>query len=181
MSVTVLWEDQRGGLLKGFGPHELLVSCVSERLELDRWHVGRLITSVPKKGKEKVLAALREDLRALGDARRVCAVFDKDRAHEMFPPGRRPTPCNQGLTEAVRSSAAGDYKLVFLVRNVESLLDAAATRLGEKPAGKPDPDQRDRLLNRAAHGGLTREGRVALAAEVAGFARLVDWAASRIV
>lgn len=181
MSVTVLWEDQRGGLLKGFGPHELLVTCVSETLDEDRWRVDRLIMSVPKKGNSKVLAALRDDLRPLGDPTRVCAVLDKDRAHLMWPQGERPPQCNEGLTDAVRASAAGDYKLVFLVQNIESLLDAAVARLGEKPlARKPDPDTRDRLLQRAAHGGLTREGRIALADEVVGFARLVRWAADRI-
>jgi hypothetical protein len=30
MIITVLWEDQRGAEAKGFGPHELLLSCVAD-------------------------------------------------------------------------------------------------------------------------------------------------------
>jgi hypothetical protein len=49
--------------------------------------------------------------------------------------------------------AEGDYELIFLIRNMETLLDAAHDALGESRfGGKPNPDQRDRVLHRIAWG-----------------------------
>ena len=62
MIITVLWEDQRGGMVKGFGPHELLVSCVADELRCARDEVKKLIVSVPKKGNGNVIRALEQEL-----------------------------------------------------------------------------------------------------------------------
>lgn len=42
MLVTVLWEDQRGTQARGFGPHELLLSCLADELMVSRECRGRL-------------------------------------------------------------------------------------------------------------------------------------------
>ncbi len=149
MIVTILWEDQGA---KGFGPHTLLLSCLEDWGLGSKWDLRRHITSVPKKGNGRLLKALRRDAQRLSDGGRVFAVFDRDKTHEMWHP---PAPaCMAGTSVKVKDEAPGEYEIVFLDKNMESLCAAAARGLRETPpATKLTPDGRDRLLNRLASSG----------------------------
>jgi hypothetical protein len=161
MIVTVLWEDQRGGEVKGFGPHELLMASLADDLGIRPWEVGRLVQSHPKKGNANVRKALQKDIGKLGGTR-VFAVLDRDKVRELWKSrGPMPVDCNAGIRDRFRTDAPGDYDLVFLVQNVESLLGAASAALGiDKLRSKPNPDERDRLLLRCTGPNATVRGQI---------------------
>ncbi|MEX1367036.1 MAG: hypothetical protein AB1Z98_28170, partial [Nannocystaceae bacterium] len=47
----------------------------------------------------------------------------------------------------LRQDAPGDYELVFLVQNMETLVFAVCSVTGRPaPSRKPNPDERDRIL-----------------------------------
>lgn len=152
MRVTILWEDQRGGQLKGFGPGELLVSCVADELETDRARISKHVSSYPKKGNGNVRRALRQDLGLLIKHGPVIAVIDRDKVSELLNTlPSTPLGCNGALVKQFRAVTAGNYELVLLVENVETLVDAVVGALGaDRPTTKPTPDERDRMLGRAA-------------------------------
>jgi hypothetical protein len=92
--VTVLWEDQRGGPMKGVGPHQLLLKCLEDR-GLDPVWIKR-VNSVPKKGVSKLLTTLKDDLSKLTGNGPVFAVIDRDKVHQhLIAP--RPTNCMAGI------------------------------------------------------------------------------------
>lgn len=154
--LAVLWEDQRSADMKGFGPHELLLSSVADDLciDLDRHSEQRIflknaVLCVPKKGNGSLLAALKKDLQRL--PARVVAVIDRDKAHKLWKDVLPPPSCMQGLREQFGRSAPGAYDLVFLIENTEHLLDAVLESLGQaRLDSKPSPDERDRILGRAS-------------------------------
>lgn len=176
MIITVLWEDQRGVPAKGFGPHELLVACVAEKLGLDRSAVKHQVNSVPKKGNGNVVVELRKNLTKLRKLGQVVVVLDHDRLAELL---RRKTggalpACMSGQSERLRQIAPGDYEVKFLIQNVETLTEAAVKALRrEALKGKPTPDERDRLLGEAARPRHV-EVRRRITSDVPSFARLVN-------
>jgi hypothetical protein len=155
MIVTVLWEDQRGVQAKGFGPHELLLSAVADALggpdesyQRPRERLKKHVQGVAKKGNGKILKTVQKELENFNG--RLIAVLDRDRAHELWPHDK-PRNCMQGITQKFRASAPGTYDLIFLVNNTETLLDATCDALRQpRPTAKPDPDERDRILAKAA-------------------------------
>jgi hypothetical protein len=151
MRITVLWEDSRGIVLKGFAPHDLLVACIAEKLGRKRVEVDSQISSVPKKGAGNVIKALRRDLSRLTKTGPVFALIDRDKVREMWKTDP-PADCMTAIRERIRKDVASvDYELVLLVQNMESLIDACddgfRSRLGGR---KPTPDERDRILGRVA-------------------------------
>lgn len=172
MIVWVLWEDQRGEGIKGFGPHTLLLSCLADDLgpRFDYVFLKQRVRASPKKSSSKVLAALRDNLKPLLDDGAVFAVFDRDQVHRLWHEQR--VRCRQGLRDRIRSEAKGDYEILFLEENVETLT-AASSRALDKVAGgaKPTPEERDSLLNHLAWSTLDRRTRVR--EQVPSFDRLV--------
>jgi hypothetical protein len=154
MIVSVLWEDQRSTEQRGFGPHELLVSCVADELRRERKKVEKLVESHPKKGVGNVRKALQLNCQRLARHGPVLAVVDRDKIRELWKvPGPMPPDCIPGIAQRFREDAPGDYDLVLLVENVETLVDAAASALNRTPAsGKPTPGERDRVLATVAWG-----------------------------
>lgn len=152
MIITVLWEDARGVVSSGFGPHELLVSCVADEIGCPRAVPGRIIRSVPKKGNGNVLRTLLRDLDGrLARHGPVLAVFDQDRVRELWPEGARPTNCYTAIHAAFEEKAPGSYLLLLIERNTETLIEAACRVLRiPVPSSKPSPDQRDLPLIRIA-------------------------------
>jgi hypothetical protein len=152
MIVTVLWEDQRGTETKGFGPHELLIACLTDELTITRERLVGLLKCHPKKGNGNVRAALQRDLDRLSKSGPVVAVVDRDKIRDLWKPsGEQPPDCIAGIASRFRSDAPGDYELVLLVDNVEDLVRAACTaRRVDVPTAKPTPDERDRILARCA-------------------------------
>lgn len=174
MIVTVLWEDQRGVVAKGFGPHELLVSSVADELKVDRSSLKARVVSVPKKGNGNVVKALKYDLGKLKKCGPVVAVIDRDKAAKLWKDKPFSAPdCMSGLKDQLQKDAPGEYELVFLVENTESLTDAVCAD-SQKPCGanKPTPDERDQLLGKAAWGEPALRKQVL--ERVPSFARLVE-------
>lgn len=179
MKITVLWEDQRGGTIKGFGPHELLVSCVADELSRVRDEIKKLIVSVPKKGNGNVVQALQRELDRLRNLGPVCAVLDRDQAVNLWPAGSRPAACLSGVRAAVAQLAPGRYELVLLDANVETLVLACCEAIGDSaPASKPSPDERDRILARVVWGAAS--ARATVRGAVPSFDRLVRWVARNV-
>lgn len=160
MIVTVLWEDSRGRQRKGFGPHELLVACLVDRLvgggatnwarrqELRRFVEDR-ISPRPKKGVGQLRKALEREGEKLANDGPLFAVLDSDRIRERWRQDP-PADCPPAIAQRIREEISGTYALAILVRNVESLVEAACRATGAPvPSGKPRPDERDRLLDRA--------------------------------
>lgn len=174
MIVTVLWEDQRGVSSKGFGPHELLLSAVAKELNTERHKIARAVAPVPKKGNGNVLQALKHDLSRLTNSGPVVAVFDWDKLRDLFKKPGTPAPeCKRGLADLIRAEAAipqgATAELVFLIENVESLTSLLCNNTNSN-AKKPTPDERDRILLKAAwEPALCQKVRV----ECASFDRLV--------
>lgn len=189
MTITVIWEDKRGGNIKGFGPHDLLVSCVADDWlalrKADNFYSGRAlvkpcVVSVPMKGNGNVINALRQDVSKLRRSGPVCAVLDRDEAQKLLTSaGLRPPQCLSGIRTAVPDKAPGDYELVLLIENMETLIEACcqATRM-DMPRSKPSPDLRDRILGKLAWGDAP--ARTAVRNAVPSFHRLVKWVTTRL-
>jgi hypothetical protein len=162
MIISVLWEDQYGAAPRNFGPHVLLVACVADARRCDRSLVQRFVIPNPRKGNAGVREALQEDGARLFDDGPVFAVLDRDKVRELWKlPGPMPPECMSAIAERFRQDAPGDYDLVFLVDNVESLLRASASILEqEAPKHKPTPNERDRILARLAWSDAAKRGRL---------------------
>jgi hypothetical protein len=162
MKVTVLWEDSlsRGTVTRQFGPHELLVACLEDDLRRPRWDLSKSIFSNPRNGRDKVRLSLRNDLDRLRRDGPVVAVIDRDRARELWPAAEA-ADCMSGIKRRLSEDAPGDYEVVFLHRNVESLVEAvcAALRL-PVPAKKPNPNDRDEILLKATSASIEVRGEV---------------------
>lgn len=153
MIVTVLWEDQRGVAAKGFAPHELLLACLADDLEIDRESLKRSVESHPQKGVGNVRRSLERNILRLTKSGPVIAVVDRDQIHALWPPKPPPPSCMSGVMARFRRDTPGAYDLVFLVRNMETLIDCTCRAIGRgSPPGKPSPDQRDQLLMPAVWG-----------------------------
>lgn len=173
MIVTVLWEDQRGVEARGFGPHDLLLACVADELGIDYKRLRDQVTSSPKKGVSKVRTELQRNFRRLANSGPVIAVVDRDKVIDLWKHSMPPSDCMSGITARFRKDAAGDYDLIFLVRNMETLIEAVCRAMRQDtPSRKPTPDQRDRILRRAVWGG-TPEVRAAIRRDCPSFARIV--------
>lgn len=172
MIVTVLWEDQRSGARQGFGPHELLLACLVDDLEIPRPRLHERVTSLPKKGRENLRKALEHEFRRFARRGPVLAVIDKDKALDLWKGRARPPSCMSGMTTRLHEDAPGDYEVVFLDRNVDTLVDASCDATGRPvPATKQSPDARDQLLMHAVW--ATPSVRQAIRASCPSFDRLV--------
>jgi hypothetical protein len=177
MQVTVLWEDQRGVQAKGFGPHALLVACLVDDGVGTHEELKHRLNSIPLKGNGNVRRALRDKAHRILDSGRLFAVFDRDKAHELWSSKENVPNCMSGIAARLKQDAPGDYEVVFLGANIESLLSAAAQALGfPSPATKPAPDERDRLLGRLTWD--TPEARRKTRSTCPSFDRLVQRVAS---
>jgi hypothetical protein len=169
MKITVLWEDSRHGVSKGFGPHELLLSCLVDELDIDRDHLKPRVDSQPKNGNASLRKALQKDLRRISKSGPVVAVLDKDKIHDLWPPSPPRPDCISGITARFRQDAQGDYDLV-LIENIEALIEAACDVIGHDVPPKGH-DARDRLLARVAW--ETPQTRHAIRDRCPSFARIV--------
>lgn len=172
MIVWVLWEDQRAPS-RDFGPHRLLLSCLADDVEerLEHWLLDKLVRPIPKKGNSSVLKALKEDLEKLQGL--TCAVFDRDKAHLLWGKAHEPARCRTAILAKIKGDASGEYEVILLEDNVETLFDVCQQVLGEAPrkkGEKPSRDERDACLRRAAG---RPEARRKVRHEVPSFDRLV--------
>lgn len=172
MIVTVIWEDQRGGPQKGFGPHELICQCIADQRGCDKSRVSRVVKSVPCKGNGNVLRVLSQDGPKLQNSGPVLVVLDLDRAHELLG-GPELKDCKTALSQALRGRASGSYEILYLDRNVDTIVALCCRLLGRaEPDKKLTPDERDAELARLTFGG-DPSARRQLLGESPSFARVV--------
>lgn len=151
MKVSIIWEDRLGVETKSFGPHEVLISGVALETGAPRKELAKLLQPVPKKGNGNVKRALASDYTKLGRLGPVIAVLDRDKAHQLWTDVPR---CISGIKERCRTDAPGEYDLILVEDNTESILDAIrrvspTTPLSDDGA-KPTPEERDQICNRFA-------------------------------
>jgi len=155
--IEVVWEDQRGGPQKGFAPGQLVDACLRDRRGLSPYDaLPATVRHNPKKGNANVLRALwRDQPHAQGP---MFAVLDLDRVDRAFAPPW-PVACKQAVLDRIVADCAEfgveqDPKhVVFLAQNMETLVNDCLAALGEPllpPGTKPTPDERDRLIAKAA-------------------------------
>jgi hypothetical protein len=161
--IPIFYEDSWGAA-KEFGLHELIVSCVADLQNKDWWELKGRMEAVPMNGVNNLLAACRDDVPDMRD-RVIFAVFDSDKLHRhLFESGR---PSESELLAELRGHCPDERLHMFLlVRNTESVVNAAAECLGDVAPNK-DPLLRDRLLMRTATG--PRQGRDCTRAAVPSF------------
>lgn len=145
--VTVLYEDALapGSKPIQYGPHLLLLWCVSDRTKRPIWDLGRLVEGNPRKGKEKVRQASKLPLRDW-----VIALYDQDRVRDM--PGLENKKRARDVAETLRAeSAQPDRTMVVLLdKNLETLMKHVQSCNGQgATTDKPTPLQRDLLLRQA--------------------------------
>ncbi|MFH0902366.1 MAG: hypothetical protein V2A73_17170 [Pseudomonadota bacterium] len=191
MIITILWEDQRGVESKGFGPHELLLSCLADdmllppgqdqadRFECFRRHLKGVVRSIPQKGNSNVRKALQQNGERLARSGPVFAVVDRDKIRELWKNQESiPMDCMTAIRGRFHQDAPGKYDLVFLEQNVETLLVAALALNGQSLKEKPAPDERDRILVGLARDVPSR--RAQLRRDCGSFDRLVTRVAARV-
>lgn len=145
--ITVLWEDSCGTQVKAFGSHALLLSCIADLLNRDRFALGKFVIASAKKGNSKLKGAIDSDCERLSRSGPVIAVFDDDQVRRLY--NLPPNACKIQIIREARSHPSLD--IVLLERNIEDLVDACCEALGiGLPETKSRPDERDKILNAAA-------------------------------
>lgn len=177
--IWVLYEDRRGER-KQFGLHELVVSCVADTLGTNRWVLQPQIRCLSLKGNSKLLGKCQEELPLMTrDGSFVVAVYDSDQMHRLLD--LHAGSCRPAIRAGLERDCepAGKLRVVLLEKNLESVikelrdcgLHISNEEMGEA-VRKKRTVTRDRILNRAAHGGH-RDVRMALTRAMPSFGYLV--------
>jgi hypothetical protein len=187
MIISVLWEDRQGVIARGFGPHELLVSCVADELlascvadefQRARVLVKKYVRSNARKGNGNVIRDLQQ-FSSLSRTGPVCAVIDRDKVRDRLGGMKVPPTCFSGIRAAILAMAPGDYELVLLIENMETLLEECCLATGSvMPRPKPSPDERDPILEKLAWGDAAV--RSSVRETVPSFDRLVQWVTNQL-
>jgi hypothetical protein len=129
----------------------LLLACVADDLGVHPGSLHRDVRSIPRNGNANVRKALQNDLRHLRKIGPVIAIVDWDKIADLWRHAvPRPAACKQGITARFREEAAGDYHLIFLDRNVETLVALACEGLGHHGPPPKSHDARDAVLAKAS-------------------------------
>lgn len=147
-SEVPFYEDEWGATNQ-FGLHELIVSCIADETDQDRWILRNRFKAYPKKSDSKLLAFCRDGV-VKWPHPLLFAVFDADKLHKLLYPSGR--PASEALhAELCRRCPDPRLHILLLEHNTETVVDAAAQCLGDTP---PEKDKlfRDRILNRVANG-----------------------------
>lgn len=175
--VTILYEDSARDR-SDFGLHDLVVSCVADRLGCEPRPLKKRLRGHAMNGNNKVWSECQRNLHRLGV---VVAVFDNDRVRTMakLPPGA----CKAQVTAEVkrRCEPASQLRVVLLIQNTESVLLALRSlgvlhgrdEMFGRAIDRKDMNDRDVLLGKAAWG-LTPEQRVSLLRAVPSLGYLVE-------
>jgi hypothetical protein len=192
--ITVLYEDEHARNQKHFGPHMLLLACVADLARTNRFALLNQIIPIASGGDGNVKRKLRDAGANLAAKGPVVAMFDNDKVRPCY--GLLPGACKRELLEAIRNDAQGSLvhivllgrreleairndaqgslvHIVLLEERMEDLVDDCCTALKRpKPAAKPKPGERDRILQEAAADGQDA-ARAAILAANSSFKRLV--------
>jgi hypothetical protein len=186
-AVYILYEDSRAGDRPEYGPHDLVVQCVCDRLGCMPWQLRPKLEARPLNSNSKV----REHCRGRLFDRLVCsggvvvAVYDDDKIrHIVNLPRALVNICKQQIVPELKKDCPrpGLLQVVLLHRNIETLIGVVADLA---PAGKfpehilalaiekKDRNQRDRILKFAA-GHERRHIREEILRHMPSFAYLVE-------
>lgn len=159
MIATILYEDRLAAVAKGFGPHELLISCLADDTGGARVELKRAFQAVPCKGDGSLKAKLARDRIRLLNQGPLCAVFDHDRVRACF--ALPDAACKTSVLEEIRRCFSDRFGIVLMVENVEDLLRACREAQGMPPfQGKPTPNERDAICCAAAWADVTVRKRI---------------------
>lgn len=178
MICTVFYEDKHAPQNKNFLPHELVLSCVLDRLgsagfQLPRKKLAAEIQAKACGGDSNLRKELQQNGRRVVQSGAVFALFDEDRIRGLL---RMPhdTRTRSVLSELERQTGATPgIRFILLVRNMEDVVNACRQTRGEPPfPGKPTPAERDRELAPLVHGDM--QDRASVLRGIPSLACLVD-------
>ena len=121
--MTILYEDQLDGDLRGYGPHALVTQCLADRRGFERWVLKPRLDSLPRKGNGNVLRDCRQNFRRLSSRGPVFAVYDDDKIRELIKLPHQ--ACKTQVTAYLRKdcAAAESLVIVLLERNLETVIE----------------------------------------------------------
>jgi hypothetical protein len=170
--VTVLYEDKHAQGEKNYGPHMLVLACVTDQVGGDRHALRTRVWSIALGGDGNVKRKLRDDGAELAAVGPLIALFDHDKIRKPY--GLPRAACKRDVLQAIGAEAKGAPIVVLLEQNMEDLVDACCAAMNQaKPAAKPRPIERDSILQKAAADGQ-RAARDTILAAMPSFRRLVD-------
>lgn len=152
--VTVLYEDQRGTEVREFGPHALLTAIVADGLGVDIGNLKNVLRAIPKKGVSKVLSEVKlNHSRLTQDGRWLVVLIDDDRVREHL--GLQSHTSEALVVQAILAAANAPTRVavVLIVRNTESVVNAAAACMGLAAPVQKGIAERDAVLGAAAFRG----------------------------
>ena len=169
--ISVFYEDQLAGAKpNNYGPHALLLACVADQCQENRWALHLKVIAIPKKGDSKLRAALRDDAGLIAQGGRVFALFDLDRVRNCYE--LAPNACKRTVLDAIAAEATGAPAIVLLEQHMETVVEACCAASNRPlPTAKPSPAERDSILHGIAAG--DRGMRDAVLTSVPSFDRLV--------
>jgi hypothetical protein len=157
--TAVLYEDSRGAT-RNFGLHGLVLACVADRIQVDRWALRTCVPCIPKNGDSNLLEACREHVGTLYPYPLVLAVFDDDKIRDLLklPADACKSACKSVVVGRIKDTcfAPSALSVTLLGRNTEDVLRAVA---GCRPVeaatltaavDRKDVNARDAILNGAA-------------------------------
>ena len=169
--VTVIYEDRHAKGETHFGPHMLLLACVADRTQSNRFALLRRVTPIASGGDGNVRRKLRDNGDALAALGPLVAMFDSDKIRTRYDLDHALSEAQ--VVEAILHEAQDSPKILLLVRNMEDLVAACCAALKRPiPTGKPTPEERDHVLQAAA--GDSDAVRTEILRRVPSFERLVD-------
>jgi hypothetical protein len=169
--IIVLYEDAPGNQPREFGPHNLALACLADRLNRSVYDLKQHVEGHPKKGNDRVR---QESHRLAADKIVVFAVYDDDRICELT--ALPSTACKREVVAALQpQTTPAHVTVVLLHQRIETLLKAARS-CSKQPAltRKPSPLDRDIHLNRLALDPTRRQERDCVLRDMPSFAYLVD-------
>lgn len=152
MICTVFYEDKHAPQSKTFAPHELVLSCVQDRLQgagfqLQRRRLTNEIVCKACGGDSNLRKELQQNGRRVAQSGAVFALFDEDKIRELLKMNRT-TAVRSILAElGKQTGAVPGVRFVLLVRNMEDVVNACRQTRKQPPLpGKPTPAERDREI-----------------------------------
>lgn len=180
VKVTVLYEDKLiRGPVTGFGPHALVLACVHDQIGGDLWGgLARAIEGQPKGGNSALLKACHRD-RLSRFTSPVIAVFDDDQVRPLLqlPQDATKEVVVEQIRERCQLLDTPSFHVILLVRNLESILEAARDcgAVGDiNEALSKNRGARDRVLTNIAYDPLKADLRACIQDKSPSLKSLVD-------
>jgi hypothetical protein len=147
MKIILLYEDKLSRDARspsGYIPHQFLIHCVADRLQVDPWELLDRIRGMPLNGVGNLKGAMFEPGRFNSSGQNLVFVADADVVHEHFGVPYEP-PASLCKTILAGLPDRTGIELFLLVDNLETVVSAAAQSLGRLTPVK-EHTERDRVL-----------------------------------